>query len=146
MVLVPDLRGITVGRGQRDRKVHDMGNKVFCGGLPWATDDQQLAEALSEFGEVKEAKVISDKETGRSRGFGFVTFASEDSAAQALKAQNFMIEGRQVRIDAANDSGSRGGGGARPGGGGRSAPRHDDGGGRRDDYGDRGGGRGRDRR
>ena len=51
-------------------------SKLFVGGLPWATDDNGLREAFSEFGEVTDAKVIMDRATGRSRGFGFITFAN----------------------------------------------------------------------
>jgi cold-inducible RNA-binding protein len=105
-----------------------MGNKVFCGGLPWATGDAELASAMAAFGDVTDAKVITDKETGRSRGFGFVTFASEDSATQAVSAQTLEVGGRTVRIDSANDRGGGGGGGG--GGGARPAPRSDDRGGR----------------
>jgi len=80
-----------------------MGTKVFCGGLPWATDDASLATAMSEFGQVVEAKVIVDRETGKSRGFGFVTFASEEEAEEALQVGTIRVEGREVRIDEPNE-------------------------------------------
>lgn len=121
-----------------------MTSKVFCGNLPWTAGDQELASAMASFGEVTDAKVITDKETGRSRGFGFVTFASEDAANAALKAQSVDIGGRSVRIDAANDGG--GGGGRRGGGGnsgGRPAPRVEE---RRGRPGRQGGGEEDDRR
>ena len=52
-----------------------MSNKLFVGGLPWAADDERLKLQFATYGEVTEAIVITDRETGRSRGFGFVTFA-----------------------------------------------------------------------
>jgi RNA recognition motif-containing protein len=126
-----------------------MSNKVFCGGLAWGTVDSGLATSMAVFGEVAEAKVVMDRETGRSRGFGFVTFASAEGAAQAIAAKELEIDGRPVRIDSANDrAGGGGGGGSRP------APRGDQGGrpsrdddrGRDRDRGGRGGsGRSRDR-
>ncbi|MBV1857055.1 MAG: RNA-binding protein, partial [Nannocystaceae bacterium] len=59
-----------------------MSNKLFVGGLSWDTNDAGLRDAFTAFGEVVEAKVITDRETGRSRGFGFVTF-TEPTAAKA---------------------------------------------------------------
>ena len=55
-----------------------MATKLFVGGLSWGTDDNGLRAAFEDFGEVVDAKVVTDRETGRSRGFGFVTFASAD--------------------------------------------------------------------
>lgn len=95
-----------------------MSKKVFCGGLAWGTDEMGLQMAMTEFGPVKEAKVITDRDTGRSKGFGFVTFESEDGAAQAIKAGSIDLDGRTVRIDQANDNRGGGGRGGRGGGGG----------------------------
>jgi RNA recognition motif-containing protein len=58
------------------------------GSLPWSVDDQKLQEAFEEHGEVVSAKVIKDRETGRSRGFGFVEMASQESANSAISALN----------------------------------------------------------
>ncbi|KAM0003782.1 putative RNA recognition motif domain, nucleotide-binding alpha-beta plait domain superfamily [Helianthus debilis subsp. tardiflorus] len=63
-------------------------SKVFMGGLAWATDDTSLREAFSAYGEVYEARVIMDRETGRSRGFGFVTFADAETASAAIQAMD----------------------------------------------------------
>ncbi len=94
-----------------------MGNKLFIGGLAWATDDHGLNAAFSAFGTVTEAKVITDRDTGRSRGFGFVTFSSSDEAQAAIAAMDGQdLDGRTVRVNEAQERGSRGGGG---GGGGR---------------------------
>ncbi len=91
-------------------------NKLFVGGLSWGTSDQGLREAFEAFGEVVEAKVISDRETGRSRGFGFVTFTEDADAAKAVeKMDGTELDGRTVRVNEAMDKGQGGGGG----GGGR---------------------------
>lgn len=96
------------------------GNKVFVGGLAWATDDARLGDAFSQYGEIVEAKVIVDRETGRSRGFGFVSFASDEAADAALAMNGQELDGRTIRVDRANSRGdSRGG----AGGGGPRGPR-----------------------
>ena len=61
-----------------------MSKKLFVGGLAWATKDDSLFAAFSQFGEVTEAKVILERDTGRSRGFGFVTFADAAAADDAI--------------------------------------------------------------
>jgi len=113
-----------------------MSNKIFCGGLAWGTDDHGLQEALSEFGPVREAKVITDRDTGRSKGFGFVTFEDEAGAKSAVAAGTIELDGRTVRIDEANDKPRTGGGGGRRdgGGGGRGGGGGGRGGGRDDRY------------
>ena len=62
-----------------------MSNKLFVGGLPWAADDERLKQEFASFGEVTEAIVIRDRDTGRSRGFGFVTFAEADACKAAIE-------------------------------------------------------------
>ncbi len=61
-----------------------MSKKLFVGSLSWNTDDAGLKQAFEAFGEVTDAKVIHDRDTGRSRGFGFVTFADSSAADEAL--------------------------------------------------------------
>ena len=98
-----------------------MSNKLFIGGLSWDTTDTSLGQAFEQFGEVTEAKVITDRDTGRSRGFGFVTFVDAASAKTAMSAMDGqMLDGRTVRVNEAQDrrSGGGGGGGGRGGGGG----------------------------
>ena len=76
-----------------------MSSKLFVGGLSWDTNDQSLAAAFAPFGEVTEAKVISDRDTGRSRGFGFVTFVNEDDAADAIANMNDKeLDGRTLNV------------------------------------------------
>lgn len=80
-----------------------MNRKLFVGGLPWATTDEGLLKAFEEFGEVEEANVVCERDTGRSRGFGFVTFVSPEDAQTAQEAMHEQeIEGREVRVDFAH--------------------------------------------
>lgn len=111
--------------------------KVFVGGLAWATSDASLRERFSEFGSVTDAVVIKDRETGRSRGFGFVTFETEEGANRSIDALNEQdFEGRQIRVTIAKPGGGGGGGGFGGGRGGYGGGRGGYGGG----YGDRSGG------
>jgi RNA recognition motif-containing protein len=76
--------------------------KLFVGSLPWSVDDQKLQEAFEKHGEVVSAKVILDRETGRSRGFGFVEMASQESATNAISAMNnSQIGGRNIVVNVA---------------------------------------------
>jgi RNA recognition motif-containing protein len=79
-----------------------MSNKLFVGNLAWEVGFEDLKEAFSKFGEVTDAFVATDKYSGRSRGFGFVTFADE-AAAQTAKAemQGFELKGREINVDEA---------------------------------------------
>ncbi len=93
--------------------------KLFVGSLSWNTSDQELSEAFSRFGEITEAKVITDRESGRSRGFGFVTFEDASAADAAIAEMNgSTLDGREINVNEAQDKrrDNRGGGG---GGGGR---------------------------
>ncbi len=98
-----------------------MAKKLFVGGLSWGTTDETLNGAFSRFGEIAEAKVILDRDTGRSRGFGFVTFTSDEAAATAINEMNGAeLDGRPIKVNEAEDRGYRpGGGGGGGGGGGR---------------------------
>ncbi|XP_043713151.1 glycine-rich RNA-binding protein 3, mitochondrial-like [Telopea speciosissima] len=107
-------------------------SKLFVGGLSYNTDDQGLRDAFTAYGEVIEARVIMDRETGRSRGFGFVSYTSSEeasSASQALDGQD--LQGRRVRVNYATDRarGFRSGGGGGYGGGGYGGSGGDYGGG-----------------
>ena len=97
-----------------------MGSKLFVGGLAWATSDESLRVHFEEFGEVTETKIVTDRETGRSRGFGFVAFAEEASANEAKDSlNNSELDGRTIRVDHATEQRPRTGGGGGGGGGGR---------------------------
>lgn len=76
--------------------------KLFVGGLPFSTTDDELAEAFSQFGTVASAKVITDRDTGRSKGFGFVEFESDDEGKAAEKALNGSdMGGRSITVNEA---------------------------------------------
>ncbi|MBD0418407.1 RNA-binding protein, partial [Streptomyces sp. TRM S81-3] len=84
----------------------------FVGGLAWATDDRSLEAAFSTFGEILESKIINDRETGRSRGFGFVTFSSEQAMRDAIEGMNGKeLDGRNITVNEAQSRRSGGGGG-----------------------------------
>ncbi|KAG2622368.1 hypothetical protein PVAP13_3NG267500 [Panicum virgatum] len=92
----------------------DVEYRCFVGGLAWATDDNSLHNAFSPYGEVLESKIILDRETQRSRGFGFVTFSSEQAMRDAIEGMNGKeLDGRSITV---NEAQSRGG--PRYGGGG----------------------------
>lgn len=78
--------------------------KLFVGGLPFATTDDELAAAFADYGTVKSAKIITDRETGRSRGFGFVEFESEDEAKAAIAGlDNKELAGRTIHVSEARE-------------------------------------------
>lgn len=88
-----------------------MSRKIFVGGLAWATTDDSLRAAFEPFGQVVEAKVIVERDTGRSRGFGFVTFEEESSAAEAMERMNGQtLDGRAIRINPAEETKKKPGG------------------------------------
>jgi RNA recognition motif-containing protein len=115
--------------------------KLFVGSLSWNTTDEGLRRAFEKFGEVIEAKVIKDRETDRSRGFGFVSFANPKDAMDAMQGMDGQeLDGRTIKVNEAQERERSGGGGPRGGGGG--GERRGGGGG----FGRGGGGGGGDRR
>jgi RNA recognition motif-containing protein len=106
-----------------------MGNKVYVGGLPYSVTDGRLEELFAPHGTVASARVIADKFTGQSRGFGFVEMATTEEAQRAISELNGKdLDGRKITVNVSNPRtpGSGGGrgpggprGGGRPGGGGR---------------------------
>ena len=105
-----------------------MAKKLFVGSLPYSVTDERLRDLFAEAGEVTSAKVIMDRETNRSKGFGFVEMATEEQAQAAVSALNGKeIDGRRIAVAEARPQEGGGGGG---GGGGR--PPRGEGGGRRD--------------
>ena len=101
-----------------------MGNKLYVGGLPYSVTEGQLEEIFSAHGTVQSARVISDRMTGRSKGFGFVEMGSDAEAQKAIEALNeTQLEGRSLTVNEARPQEPRsgfggGGGGQRSGGGG----------------------------
>lgn len=143
-----------------------MGNKLYVGNLAYSVRDDSLQQAFSQFGTVNSAKVMMDRDTGRSKGFGFVEMGSDAEAQSAINGMNGQpLEGRAIVVNEARPreerpggfgggGGSRGGyggggggggygGGGGGGGGGRSPYGGGGGGGGRSPYGSGGGGGGR---
>ncbi|HVT09516.1 MAG TPA: RNA-binding protein, partial [Polyangia bacterium] len=112
-----------------------MGTRLYVGNLPYTVTELDLRELFAGLGTVTDAKIITDRETGRPRGFGFIEMATEDEARKAIEELNGRdVQGRQVAVKEAEDRRGGGGGGGGFGGGGRGGG----GGG----YGGGGGGRG----
>ncbi|MCP4604951.1 MAG: RNA-binding protein [Proteobacteria bacterium] len=92
-----------------------MSKKLFVGGLSWDTDENGFRAAFDRFGNIEEAKIITDRNTGRSRGFGFVTFDDDGSAKSAISEMDgTMLDNRSIKVDEAQErrpGGGRGGGG-----------------------------------
>lgn len=90
------------------RRTH-VSKKLFVGGLAWATSTEGLHSAFEQFGPVSEAKVITDRDTGRSRGFGFVTYDSTEDADRAIKEMDGAdLDGRRIRVNEAQPAQPRG--------------------------------------
>jgi len=117
-----------------------VGKKLYVGNLSYDTSDSKLQELFEEYGAVQSAQVIMDRETGRSKGFGFVEMGSDDEARAAINALNGKeVGGRALTVNEARPREERGGG--RSGGGGRGGYGGGVGGGGRD-RGGYGGGKG----
>ena len=122
-----------------------MNNRLYVGNLSFHTTEDVLQQTFGECGEVVDVKVVTDRETGRSRGFGFVTMGSPEAAQKAIAELNGAeLDGRSLRVNEAEERTDRGGGGGggrggRGGGGGGFGG----GGGGRGGFGGGGGGGGR---
>ena len=137
-----------------------MGKKLYVGNLPYSATDSKLAEHFAVAGTVESAKVIMDRDSGRSKGFGFVEMSTDEEATQAVERLNGQVmDGRPLNVSEARPQAPReggfGGGGGRGGyggggggggyGGGGGGGYGGGGGGGRDRGGRGGGGGGRDR-
>ncbi len=124
-----------------------MGKKLYVGNIPFTVDENALRDLFSQVGAVDSVNIIKDRDSGRSKGFGFVEMTTDDDAQKAISSLNGQdCQGRaltvsEARPQAPREGGGGGGGGFRGGGGGRGGPRGGGGGG----FGG-GGGRGGDRR
>ncbi|MFW6067548.1 MAG: RNA recognition motif domain-containing protein [Myxococcota bacterium] len=89
-----------------------MSQKLFVGGLSWGTSEAGLRDAFAEYGDITYAKVITDRDTGRSRGFGFVEYGTREEAQAAREAMDgAFLDGRTIRVDEARERAGGGGGG-----------------------------------
>jgi cold-inducible RNA-binding protein len=119
----PSHRSITVGK------------KLYCGNLSYNTSSADLEQLFSPFGRVQSAEVIMDRDTGRSKGFGFVEMGSDAEAAAAIEGVNLKEhDGRSLTVNEARPRAERSGGGGGGGRGGRGGYGGGGGGGRRGGY------------
>src|SRR5690348_10850816 len=95
-----------------------MGNKLFVGNLPFSATDDSLREMFAQAGQVESARIISDRDTGRSKGFGFVEMSSDQEAADAITKFNGVdLDGRSLTVNEARPMAPReSGGGSNRGG------------------------------
>jgi RNA recognition motif-containing protein len=118
-----------------------VGTRLYVGNLAYSVTSQSLEQLFSEFGQVKDATVVQDRDTGRSKGFGFVEMADNGAAQAAIQGMNLKeVDGRCLTVNEARPREERGGGG---GGGGRGYGGGGGGGGGGRGYGGGGGGGGR---
>jgi len=95
--------GSSLDCGNEERE-KGMSKKLFVGSLSWNVDDESLREAFARFGEVTEAKIILHRDSGRSRGFGFVTYSDNQAAAKAISEMNGTeLDGRTIKVDEVQD-------------------------------------------
>lgn len=94
-------------------------NKLYVGNFPYSVTETELRSLFSAYGQINELAMIMDRETGRPKGFAFITFATQQSAEKALEMNGRDVGGRPLKVNVAMErEGGRGGGGGRPGGGG----------------------------
>jgi len=101
-------------------------NKIYVGNLPFSVDEQELHQMFEQFGEIESANLIIDRASGRSKGFGFVSFKDKGAMSKALSLNDTEINGRKLRVNEARER--------TEGGGGRSGDRRGSGRGERDRY------------
>lgn len=85
-----------------------MSKKLFVGGLSWGTSEDALYTSFEQFGELEEVKIITDRDSGRSRGFGFVTFVNGQDADKAIESMNGTeLDGRSLNVNEARERAPR---------------------------------------
>lgn len=95
-----------------------MATRIYVGNLPYSATDQQLTDLFGQYGEVTEATIIVDRDSGQSKGFGFVQMADDSAAHQAIAALNgTMLNNRTIKVNEAQARPERGSGGGGGGGG-----------------------------
>lgn len=91
-------------------------NKLYVGNFPYTVDEAQLRDRFSEYGQISDCAMIMDRDTGRPKGFAFITFATQQAAEKALEQNGRDLGGRPLKVNMAMER--EGGRGGRPGGGG----------------------------
>ncbi len=84
-------------------------NKLYVGNLSYSVDESHLEQLFSTYGNIDEVALIKDRDTGRSKGFAFVTFSSQEAAEKALEQNGKELEGRTLRVNLARERNDRGG-------------------------------------
>lgn len=101
---IADAMAAIQEQAQTPRQPTAMPCRLFVGGLSWDTDDKTLTEIFSEFGPVSDSLIVSDRATGRSRGFGFVTMENRKDAARAIEElHDTEVDGRSIIVNVATD-------------------------------------------
>jgi RNA recognition motif-containing protein len=119
MGLLPPANQFSLKRPRHGRGVSIVGKKLYVGNLSFDTTETQLREMFAPFGAVQTVQLISDRDTGRSKGFGFVEMGSDQEATAAIDGMNGkMVDGRAIAVNEARPKESRPGGGGGGGGGG----------------------------
>ena len=86
--------------------------RLYVGNLSWSSDESSINAAFASYGDVREVKVITDRDTGQSRGFAFVTMGNQEQAQEAVKGLNgALLDGRELRVNVAEERPGGGGGG-----------------------------------
>src|SRR5579871_3359427 len=91
-------------------------NKLYVGNLPYSVSEDQLRGIFASYGEISQLSLIMDRDTGRPKGFGFITFATQQAAEKALEQNGKDMGGRPLRVNIATDKPRTGGGGGGRGG------------------------------
>lgn len=89
-------------------------NKLYVGNFPYSVNEDQLRGIFSQYGEISELALIMDRDTGRPKGFGFITFATQEAAEKALEQNGNDLDGRPLKVNMAIDKPRGGSGGQRP--------------------------------
>ena len=84
-----------------------MTNKIYVGNLPYDMDEVALKGAFSQFGDISDAKIVKDRETNKSRGFGFITFSNHEEARRSLVMGGQMLQGRKLFVKFARERQAR---------------------------------------
>lgn len=90
-------------------------NKLYVGNFPYSVDEEQLRGIFSQYGEISDLALIKDRDTGRPKGFGFITFATQEAAEKALEQNGNDCDGRPLRVNVAIDKPRNSGGGGNRG-------------------------------
>lgn len=83
-------------------------NKLYVGNYPFSVDEAQLRDLFSDYGDISELAMITDRDTGRSKGFAFITFATQQAAEKALELDGKDLSGRKLRVNMAQERDKKG--------------------------------------